>query len=546
MAVKKKLPPKKITADKISADFTEPSQPVSKTKAVTKKRTASAFASPYVKTTGDKKASVDKPLPKIKTAPQPKIRLSRVSANLNLAKGAGVVNLKNRQLKKSVPSRAYYGNDVLDEDLNQGEDEAQDDILASEPIESLGELLEEDERMTYADPVVSATMKQKKIRPEVMREEGTHFGVYKKLAIGFVVLALVVAAAVAYFLLVKVKISVALKNEAVAGELPFTVYDKGDGYTLPEGSVKGLVKKIDLEKSQTAPVSGSEVIGEEVSGKMILYNKYIKNQPLVATTRLLGADGQLFRLKNSVDVPAGGQIEVDVYADKPTADMVVGAERFTLPGLWEGLRDKIYAESQAGAITYQKKMKRVVKQEDIDNAIKAIKATLIDQAKTDVTNTYGDFDQQLYQVDEASLVTTVNGKLGEERDSITVKIKGSVVAVAFNSQDALTLIKKQAVSSLPVNKELLGLQDKEVNYDLTKADVDNKVAEVKANYVGQAEVTTLDSLIDKNKLVNLSADQLGNYLKSIPEVSSYDLTFYPQFIRKAPGLVDRIELELKK
>jgi hypothetical protein len=526
MAVKKDLSPKKIKADAISSDLDAPIRPVRKTKTVTKKRTA--------------------PVAKVKIAPQPKIRLSRVSANLGLAKGAGVVNLRNRQLRHNAPSRSYYANDIYDEDMDRGEQAAEDDILGSEPIESLGELLEEDERLSYADPVASATVKQKKIRPEPERTEGSHFGVYKKLAIGFVVLALVVAAAVAYFLLVKVKVSVTLKNEAVAGELPFTVYDKGDDYTLPASSVKGLVKKIDLEKSQSFTVSGSEVIGEEVSGKMTLYNKYIKNQPLVATTRLLSASGLLFRLKNSVEVPAGGQIEVDVYADKPTPDMTVGQERFTLPGLWEGLRDKIYAESQAGAVTYQKKMKRVVKQEDIDNALKTIKTSLIDQAKTDVTNTYGDFDQQLYQVDEASLTTEVDGKLGEERDSITVKIKGAVVAVAFNSQDALTLIKNQAVASLPVNKELLGLQDKEVSYNLEKADVDNKIAEVKANYIGQAVVTALDELIDKNKLVNLSADQLGNYLQSIPEVAAYNLTFYPSFIRKAPGLVDRIELELKK
>lgn len=532
MVVKKELKPKKKIADKIGDNVVASVAKTSKPKVVSK-----------IKAVNKVKAA---PISRIKPVAQPKIRLSRVSANLNLAKGAHVVNLKSRTLKKSAPSRAYYSNDTVDEDLNKGEGGSVDDILDSEPIESLGELLEEDERLTYADPVVSATIKQKKLKAEPEHVEGAHTGAYKKLAIGFVILALVVATAVAYFLLVKVNIKVSLKNEAVAGELPFTVYDKGDGYSLPEGSIKGLVKKIDLEKSQSFTVSGSEIIGEEVSGKMILYNKYIKNQPLVATTRLLGADGQLFRLKNSVDVPAGGQIEIDVYADKPTPNMVVGAERFTLPGLWEGLRDKIYAESQVGSITYQKKMKRVVKQEDIDNAIKSMKTTLVDQAKTDVTNTYGDFDQQLYQVDEASLVTTVDGKIGEERDSITVKIKGAIVAVAFNSQDALTLIKSKAVTTLPVNKELLGLQDKEVDYNLTKADVDNKVAEVKANYVGQMQVTTLDDLIDKNKLVNLSADQLGNYLKSIPEVAGYDLTFYPQFIRKAPGLVDRIELELKK
>ncbi len=542
MVAKKTLGPKKKIKQKISEDLAGPEVLIDKTRAVTKKRTP-----PLARGSATSKAKTA-PATKIKAISQPKIRLSRVSANLGQSLGSGVVNLKtaSKVINKSAPSRLYYGSDVHDEDLEHGEVEASEDILKDEPIESLGELLEEDERLTYADPMVSATVKQKKVNSETIKEEGSHFGIYKRLAIGFVILALVVSAVVAYFLLVKVKIVIALKNEAMTGELPFTVYDKGDDYALPEGSVKGLVKKIEVDKSQSFSVSGSEVIGEEVSGKMIIYNKYIKNQPLVATTRLLGADGKLFRLKNSVDIPANSQLEVEVYADKPTPDMTVGQERFTIPGLHTDLQTKIYAESLAGAITYQKKMKRVIKQEDIDTATKKIKDTLIEQAKTDVTNSYGDFDQQLYQVDETSLVTSVDGKLGEERDSLTIKIKGSVVAVAFNGQDALALIKKKVVASLPVNKELLGLQDKEVDYNLTKADVDNKIAEVRANYVGQAEVTSLNNLIDKNKLVNLNADQLGNYLKSLPEISSYELTFYPQFIKKAPGLVDRIELELKK
>lgn len=44
-----------------------------------------------------------------------------------------------------------------------------------------------------------------------------------------------------------------------------------------------------------------------VRGTVTLINKLTRNQRLVATTRLLAADGRLYRLDEAVNIPAGGE-----------------------------------------------------------------------------------------------------------------------------------------------------------------------------------------------------------------------------------------------
>jgi len=507
--------------------------------------------------TGLKKTTTKKPT-QAKVI-KPKVRVSRVSVGLGIKPQGGqdVVDLKglaksvNQAVdgfkdKPTVKSAKNYGADIYDEELDKNE-EAIDDDLANEPVESLGELLDDDERLSYDDAEVAKTVKQKIAKaPQAKTADAGSGRVYRRIAVGFVVLVFLISLAVAYFVLVKVKIGLTLKNEALTGEFQLNVYDQSSSADLPEKSLKGLVKKIEIEQSKAFGVAGSEIIGEEVSGKMIIYNKYIKNQPLVATTRLLGIDGKLFRLKNSVNVPAGGQLEVEVYADQPKADMQVGDERFTIPGLWDGLQDKVYAESKAGDIAYKKKTKGVVSQEDIDKAKQELKDLILAQAKTEVESTYGDFNKQLYQLDEASLTSEVDSKVGEEKEEIVLKMKASILVAAFSGEEALALVKNQAITSLTAGKELAEIKDEAIDYDLLKVDLNQQLAEIKASFAGQVSVTSLDDLIDRRKLTNLNEDQLTAYLKGVPEVADFNIYFYPPFIKKTPALVDRIEVVLEK
>lgn len=373
------------------------------------------------------------------------------------------------------------------------------------------------------------------------------FGVYHKIAFSFIFLTLVLLAVIFYFSFIKVKIVILPKPEEMSGELTVDVYDQDKKVEEAANILSGLVREAEVSQTKDFPASGAEILGQEVTGKVTIINNYNKNQPLVATTRLLSPEGKLYRLRSTVNVPAGGSAEAEVYADQAKEEMAIGPATFTIPGLWSGLQDKIYAQSQE-AFSYQEKIRRKISQEDIDQAVASLRDSLLSQAQAEIARQYPGYDLMAYEINLNSLEQKVDGKVGEEKDSFSVTMKTKVAAALFNiSQDGkekLSDLARENLSSLlPANKEIASVKDFTCvleSYDLTAGR-----GTVKVNFQGTAALKSGAAVIDKNKLLGLTRAEAENYLKNIPEISGFKITFSPNWVKRVPSLADRVEVEVK-
>lgn len=369
---------------------------------------------------------------------------------------------------------------------------------------------------------------------------GRSFNIYRKISISFVVLTGLLIAAIFYFSLVKVDISVVLKKGELKGNSVLTVYGSQAGSTT--NSVLGAVKEVEVVQAEEIPTTGTESLGQEVTGTVKIINNYVRNQPLVASTRLLSANNHLLRVKSTVNVPAGGSVDVQVYADKadPAIDVPLGT-RLSIPGLWSGIQDKIYAEALE-EIKYKELVKHTVTQNDLDSALAAIRTAVAKKADNEIVPTYNaQYSKVLYKIDDASIVTSVNAKVGEEKDKFNVTGKVNVIIVAFNEADAKKIAEAQLAVTVPENKTLLNFNASGLTYELGTYDILNNTAAVNINYSGEV-IAKNPSVIQKSMLVGLSADQLKNYLSSLPDVASFKVTFTPGFIGKVPSYTDRIQI----
>jgi len=364
---------------------------------------------------------------------------------------------------------------------------------------------------------------------------------YRRLAVSFAVLTAVLLGAVWFFTFAKVKIVIISAQEKIADSLTVEVVNQGG----VAGQIAGVVKPVPLEETKTFVSSGREVLGEEVTGRVTIVNNYIKNQPLVATTRLLSSDNKLFRIKNTVNVPAGGQVTAEVYADEPKKEMAIGPSKFTIPGLWAGIQDKIYAQSQA-AMKYSEKIKYTIRQSDLDNAVKELKNNLQANAGRQLGQAYSEYSQRLYQVDNNSINQEVSGKVGEEKRNFTIKMKAMVTLVAFGDDDIYERAKTKLAATLADDKQIAEFTKQNMSYSLAKVDLNQGTAEVKVNFEAKATLKDSAKVIKKTNLAGMNYEQLKAYLNSLPEVAGYEIKFLPAFIKKAPNLVDRIEIEIKK
>jgi hypothetical protein len=435
--------------------------------------------------------------------------------------------------------------------LSEIEEEGGDDIQETEPKD-----IEEYDKQKkfFSDWAMQNAPKEGEEKPSLAPSRKS-VGLYRRQAVFYLGATLILLLAVSYFFFVKLTIKIAPQGETINDSVSFNIIGTDasstvsniDSAKINNKTINGDLTLEDVSAEKTYQVEPEDSATGETTGTVIgtvtLINKYNRNQPLVATTRLLSADGKLFRLKEAVNIPTGGTVTADVYADKAGADMVVAANtRFAIPGLWAGIQDRIYAENSA-AFTYQTQTKRVVKQSDLDKAKKDINEVLDLKIKNELQAITSD-KAVVYGDTQDDIVTDFNVKVGDLKNEFTVNAHKKIVAATFSKDKAVDLAKARLSLIVSDDKRLSNFNQDQIKYSLENFDTTTKTAEIKAYFTGLMSLKSDSSLIDRNKLVGLNEAQISQYLNTFPEVKDYKLEFWPSFIKTAPNLPDRITIQI--
>jgi hypothetical protein len=368
---------------------------------------------------------------------------------------------------------------------------------------------------------------------------------YRKIAYFFILLTIVLVSIVSYYSFVKVTITLIPNQERISNNMIFDVYDGSAEGKDSSNSIEGIVKLKKINHEIIFDASGADVIGKEAIGKVTIVNNYTKNQPLVATTRLLSSDGKLFRLSDTVNVPAGGSVSAKIYADEPSEEMEIGPTTFSIPGLWAGLQEQIFAKSDE-KVVYQQKVKKYIVQEDLDDSIRELKQKLLAEAKNQINKDYEEYGQIIYKIDENSIESEVDKKAGEEVDTFLASMEADVIVVAFDDQKSAELAKQKFISSLLKNKELLSFDNENIIYSLNNYDHAQGIATINATFEGKVSLKEDSDIVEIDKILGLNSSQLDAYLSGLPEIAGFEVKYFPSFIKRVPKLVDRIEIKIKK
>lgn len=365
---------------------------------------------------------------------------------------------------------------------------------------------------------------------------------YKKLFLRFLFLALILVLAVAYFSFFKLSVVVNVNKESLDESLNFYAYSSSDNQINLDRAIKASVNRVELEVGDIFYSTGEKNLDGQVVGKVKIINSYSKNQPLVATTRILSSDDKLFRLKNTVNVPAGGSVEVEVYADNPSAEMAISPSKFTIPGLWAGLQDKIYAESYE-KFEFKQEVKKYIAQEDIDGAISVLNDKILKQAENSGGG-ISDSQNKIFGIEANDIKIEIDKEVGDESDSFEVKIKGVVNIVVVNKEDVEKIVE-QRLAVLDFDANLSEIDLGSFKYTLLNFNSAKSLAEIRVDFSVKTTPGGEDGAINKKHLVNLNEKQIRAYLDNVDELESYELIFRPRLIKRAPMLLDRITVEYK-
>lgn len=365
---------------------------------------------------------------------------------------------------------------------------------------------------------------------------------YNKIVIGFVVLTVLLIALIAYFSFAKTTITVTSADLTQELTLETTA-----------SALDGTVLITDVESSTTvSEFDGVESVPGTATGTVTIVNNYNQNQPLVETTRLLSEDGVLFRTQETVNVPAGGSVEVAVAADEEGAAGDIGPSEFEIVALWDGLKDRIYATSDT-AMTGGTVQSAVVSASDIANAKDAAESELetvaLERFEKDIA-AREELPADPYLVNGTYVIDTlsesVNAQAGDTVSTLEVSTTASIAGAVIDREQLTAFVKEQLQNAVPDGSQLASDQKIEnVVVTITAMNEDNTDATLTVAFTAAMKLSANSSLLDTKTLTNKSEGEVSAYLTAFDEIEGVSVRFSPFWVQRTPALADNITITIE-
>ena len=363
---------------------------------------------------------------------------------------------------------------------------------------------------------------------------------HQKMTIGFLVVSSILVLLIFYFTIAEVKIKIHPESSELNST--FSVQLLPDVTTTLAGTniVPSIIETGIEERSETIAIEGGTSVPAAATGEVTIINNHGQSQPLVKTTRLLSPDGKLFRLSETINVPAGGRVTTMAYADELGREYEINPTRFTIPGLWEGLQDDIYAESIA-PFTGGERLEKTITEEFVDQSAKNI-ADKISTTLEKTTYPQEGFVKMTLVGDE--IEWSSDAEPGDIVDAITITVKIPVTTITFAIADLESVSINNLVSQTPPYQQFLSADLDTLSYELKEVNIDDKSANLEVSLQGRSASRLKKEDLDITELKGKTYQELITYLEGIPGISDVAVTFTPSWLKKVPSLQDHVYIEI--
>lgn len=305
------------------------------------------------------------------------------------------------------------------------------------------------------------------------------------------------------------------------------------------------------QESGIFEITGQKDVVQKAGGEITIYNKSASSQRLVATTRFKSPNGLIFRIPQTINVPAAtgigaalkeGTIESIVYADKAGSEYNIGTTTFVIPGFEGTPRFKdFYAKSikpMSGGIIGPAK---IITEEDFTKAQEVVTAKL----KERILRFLKDQANELKVLDSIAIKledSFTNGKVGEAADNLQMTIKGMASTIAFRDSDVFGLVKNYV--SKKGDLELLE-KNLSISYLNPQNNIDSSSITFDIQVTGQSAAKIDQDKILKD-ILGMREDAIRSYFKGIKEIESARIILSPFWIKNIPRNPSKIKLVIEK
>jgi hypothetical protein len=366
-------------------------------------------------------------------------------------------------------------------------------------------------------------------------------GLYRRIAGAFVFLVALAFVVVLFVSTTKATISITPSVQAVERSFLVDVSSNAD-----EGeAVRGVVLRRTFERAESFPTSAGEprvAVGKS-GGIVTITNETNRDQPLVATTRLLSLIGVLFRLDDGVIVPAHGSVEVSAHADEEGSAGDIGPDHFTIPGLSMSLQDVIYATS-AEAMRGGERSVRVLSQDELDAAEATLEASMLEDAKAQLRAEIGEevnASGEAYHVMVAE--KTSDTMPGEETEQFSIMLTLEMTGVFFDRERVAALSDAKLYEMLEKGFSFVDISREPV-VTVQAANPEDQTAQLQVTRTAVSVVSLAHPTLDLDTFVGKREQEVRDRLVSAGLAQDVSVRIFPPWVRAVPALKDHIEVKI--
>jgi len=364
-------------------------------------------------------------------------------------------------------------------------------------------------------------------------------GLYKKIATVFIAITAALVVFIFYYSLTYAFVSITPKVVKVTFPFNFLVTESVAGVDPEKGVFEGMLISQEISGEKTVQSSGTAIVKSNVTGTVKIINTWSKRQTLVKTTRLLTEKNELFRLSETVVVPAGQSVEVSVYQDNTSQTLSVEiGQKLTIPGLSDDLQVLIYAVAVSNFGGVEQTV-TVLTKENVEKATQDLLRELGEQ----ITKTVPIGSMIILKPE--IIEQTVSAAIGDQVASATIALKVQYNGAVMKRSEAETFATNILLNGLSQDMEIANTESITITYGLEKIDLPNQVAQITGSVSADTIIRKDSQILSKKKLIRLSGEEATTYLEHLPEIEDATINFFPFWVKNMPSFEDHIIIEVK-
>lgn len=364
------------------------------------------------------------------------------------------------------------------------------------------------------------------------------------------VLVLVLLAALSVILFVpQAKIILAVKSEPLDEKLQIRVDTQASNDDFSIALLKGKTVEKKSEKESEFKTTGKKEVGEKAKGALTITNETGVDQVINEGTQFKENDsGLIFTNTTTVTVPkailnaagdkVSGTVKVEVISKEGGSKYNLVVSNYIV-----GDFDKITAKG-GPTIGGTTKEVAILTKTDQDAASQTLFNELVTQNRQEISET-----EKNSRVLEAAFESKIESKdfdkkENTETDKFKLKMKIKTKGIVFEEDAYRRLIVFLLEQKLPDNKMLVLSEQDEVATQVSQLDLEKGELKLEGS-VKTKVASKLNALEIKKNLKAKSKDKAKEYLFSLGELSSFEITTFPGNLKRLPLLSGRIILQIK-